>query len=321
VADRMAKRKLLILGVTGFIGRNIAEHFASDDTYDIIGVHFQSKPFDDPTINFVRADLRDPKILDPLFANADIVIQAAATTSGAKEIVETPHIHVTDNAVMNSYLLRAAFEHKIEHYIWFSCTLMYPSREQPWREDEYDANIEFHDSYFGAGWTKLYTEKMCEFYASISETKFTVMRHSNVFGPHDKYDLKRSHMFGANVTKVMTNQDGKLVLWGNGKEKRDLLYVSDLVNFVTASITAQKTKFGLYNVGSGSAYAVQHIVQKIIDISGKKITIEHDLTKPSIQTALSVDCSKAAAELNWQPETSLEDGIRKTIDWYAENLG
>ena len=53
--------------------------------------------------------------------------------------------------------------------------------------------------YFGAGWTKVYIEKMCEFYSRIGDTKYTVMRHSNVFGPHDKFDLEKSHVFGATI--------------------------------------------------------------------------------------------------------------------------
>ena len=155
----------------------------------------------------------------------DILVQAAATTSGAKEIVNKPYYHVTDNAVMNSLIFRSAFEHNIGHVIFFSCTVMHQSSDKPLKEDDFDANKGMHPRYFGVGWTKVYIEKMCEFYSRISSTKYTVVRHSNIFGPYDKFDLERSHVFGATMTKVMTAKDGgKIVVWGTGEEERDLLY-------------------------------------------------------------------------------------------------
>ena len=89
-----------------------------------------------------------------------------------------------------------------------------------------------HPNYFGIGWTKLYIEKMCEFFSRLGVTKHTVIRHTNVFGPHDKFDLERSHVFGATVTKAMTSTTGAITVWGTGEEARDLIYVDDLVRFV-----------------------------------------------------------------------------------------
>ena len=102
---------------------------------------------------------------------------------------------------MNSYLFRAAFEHKVKHVIFFSCTVMYPSSEHALKETDFDANKALYPRYFGVGNTKLYIEKMCEFYAGISDTKFTAIRHSNIYGPHDKFDLERSHVFGEQLQK------------------------------------------------------------------------------------------------------------------------
>jgi hypothetical protein len=141
---------------------------------------------------------------------------ADATTSGSRDIVATPHIHVTDNAVMNSLLLRACFDHAVGHFLFFSCSVMYQPREAPWREDEWDASQEMHLNYFGIGWTKVYIEKMCAFFGRLGRTRHTVIRHTNVFGPHDKFDLERSHVFGATVTKAMTSTTGAVTVWGSG---------------------------------------------------------------------------------------------------------
>ncbi len=82
------------------------------------------------------------------------------------------------------------------------------------------------------------------------------------------YDLERSHMFGATITKVMTSTDGKINVWGTGEESRDLLYVEDLVKFVDAAITKQTTPYELFTVGVGKAVKVKDVIKKIIEHSG-----------------------------------------------------
>lgn len=316
------KRKVLICGSTGFIGRNIAESLVTRDDLELYGTYFNSEPLDDSRIKMIKADLRNDEHVNRVIDGMDMVIQAAATTSGAKDTINKPYYHVTDNAVMNSLIFRSAYEHKVSHVVFFSCTVMYQSSDVPVRETDFDASKEIYPSYFGIGWTKVYIEKMCEFYARLGSTRFTVIRHSNIYGPYDKYDLERSHVFGATITKVMTVRDGgKIVVWGDGSEERDLLYVSDLVKFVELTIGKQESAFELYNAGYGSSISVKDLVAKIIASSGKNLKIEHDLTKPSIKTKLFLDTAKAKSSLGWSPEVSLDEGIRKTIDWYRMNMG
>jgi GDP-L-fucose synthase len=313
------KKKILICGATGFVGRNMAERFAQSGEYEVHAVRFNRPEYALPNTIWHQADLRDPAACERLVKNMDYIVQAAATTSGSKDIVTKPFIHVTDNAVMNSYLFRAAFEAKVKHLIFFSCTVMYPSSEKALKESDFDANTPLHPRYFGVGNTKLYIEKMCEFFAGISETKFTAIRHSNIYGAHDKFDLERSHVFGATITKVMTATD-KIVVWGTGEEERDLLHADDLCDFVEAALAKQKDKYRMYNCGLGSAISIKNLVEKIIAASGKKMAIQHDLTAPTIKTSLFLDCSRAKEELGWQPKVSLDDGIKRTVEWWRANI-
>ncbi|OGT35057.1 MAG: hypothetical protein A3F11_07555 [Gammaproteobacteria bacterium RIFCSPHIGHO2_12_FULL_37_14] len=313
------KKKVLICGATGFIGRNLTEQLSKRSDFEIHAVYHQRPEFFCPHVIWHQADLRDPHSVDQIVNNMDILIQAAATTSGSKDIVTRPFIHVTDNAVMNSYLFRAAFEHKIKHVIFFSCTVMYQSSVTALKETDFDANQSLHPRYFGVGNTKLYIEKMCEFYAGISDTKFTAIRHSNIYGPHDKFDLERSHVFGATITKVMTAQD-KIVVWGTGDEERDLLYVDDLVRFVELAVEKQPEKYRLYHCGYGQAISIKELVKKIVAHSGKKLVIEHDLSQPTIKTSLFLDCTLAKNELTWQAQTDLDIGIQKTLTWWKDYI-
>ncbi|MBN1384038.1 MAG: NAD-dependent epimerase/dehydratase family protein [Elusimicrobia bacterium] len=315
------KTKVLICGATGFIGRNTAEFFAGKDNFEVYGTYLKSKPLNNPKIKMVKADLTDKNDVSRVINGMDIIIQAAATTSGAKEIVTKPYIHVTDNALMNALIFRTAYDYKVSHVVFFSCTNMYQSSDVPIKETDFDLNKEIFSSYFGAAWTKVYNEKMCEFYSRIGDTKYTVIRHSNIYGPYDKYDLEKSHVFGATITKVMTAKEGgKIRVWGSGEEERDLLYVSDLVNFIDLAVSKQKNKFELLNAGLGSSISVKELVKKIIALSGKNIDIEYDLSKPSIKTKLCLDTTKAKKTFGWSPEVTLDDGIRKTITWYKNHF-
>lgn len=314
------KKKILICGATGFIGRNMAEFYANHPDYEAYGTYHTSDPYDYPNLTLVKADLRIQDDVERVMKGMDIVIQAAATTSGAKDITNTPYIHVTDNAIMNSLIFRAGYDLGVPHILFFSCTVMYQPADVPVKESDFDANQEIYSSYFGVGWTKVYLEKQAEFYSRLNKTKYTILRHSNIYGPYDKYDLEKSHVFGATMTKVMTNKDGKIVVWGTGEAGRDLLHVDDLVSFVDLAIEKQNDPFGLYNVGLGRAISVKELVQKIIDASGKGLKIEFDPDKPNFTTKLCLDCSKAKEAFGWEPKISLETGIEKTMQWYRENI-
>lgn len=318
------KKKVLVCGAAGFIGRNIAETLAENPEYEVYGTYFRSKTFQHPRIQWLPANLTSSedirKILEG-WGSSDILIQAAATTSGSRDIVNRPYIHVTDNAVMNSLIFREAFEKRLAQVLFFSCTVMYPTSETPLRETDFDANQEIFPRYFGVGWTKVYLEKMAEFFSRIGDTRFTVIRHSNIYGPHDKFDLERSHVFGATVTKVLKARDGKITVWGTGEEGRDLLYISDLCRFVELALTRQKDRYCLANVGYGSTVSIRDLVQKIIQASGQDIRIEYDTSQPTIPTKLCVDTRHAKELFGWEPQVTLEMGIETTIRGSSHDPG
>lgn len=316
----MPRRKLLLCGATGFIGRNLLEVFCRDDNYEVTAVYHKRMPpagFDKlPSLRWIQADLTDPRDAAKVLQGQQVLVQAAATTSGSRDIVTKPYYHVTDNAVMNSYLFRGCFENKLEHVIFFSCTTMYMPQEAPVREDDFKG--EMIDKYFGVGWTKVYIEKLCEFYSRLGPTRYTAIRHSNIYGPHDKFDLEKSHVFGATVAKVMAAHDGTVEVWGDGSDERDLLYVDDLVRFVLTMLQKQQKSFELLNLGAGRAVSVTELVEGIIRASGRNLKIRYDTSKPSIGFKLKIDSGRALA-YGWKPEVGLEEGIRRTLEWYRRH--
>lgn len=314
------RQKVLVCGATGFIGRNIAEQLSNFQGFDVHAVYNNRPAWDNSNLTFVMADLTKAEDVDRVVRGMDIVIHAAATTSGSKDISERPYIHVTDNAVMNSYLFRACHNHKVKHVVAFSCSIMYQSAKENMREEDFDEADELQPQYFGAGWTKVYMEKMAEFYSRLGRAKYTVIRHSNIYGPHDKFDLEHSHVFGATMTKVMSCSTGEISVWGTGEEARDLLHVNDLVTCVKLALARQQTPFELVNVGSGKPVKIKDLVRRIIVASGKNINIILDDSGPTIPTSLGLDCRKAKALFGWEPTINLDEGIAMTRDWWLANI-
>ncbi len=317
----MAKKRILVCGATGFIGRNVAERLAGRADCEIVGTYFQSEPFSHPQIRLVQADLTNQADVNRVVSGVDIIIQTAAVTTGSKDVIERPYLHVTDNVIMNARILQAAFDKNVPHLIFTSCTVMYPpnlGRPVTEKDVDYD-NV--YDKYFGAAWMKMYVEKLCAFYARLKRTKFTILRHSNMYGPYDKYDLNRSHVTSATITKVVTNTDGVLPVWGDGTEERDLLYISDLVDFIERVLdTPIKSDYEIYNVGFGRGISIRELVEKVIECSGRSLEIKYDTTKPHIPTKVTLDITKAKTDFGWEPRTSLDEGIKRTMEWYKKEL-
>ena len=316
------KETMLICGADGFIGRSALEHFK--DRYDITATLFNiEKPRTGVVegVTYVSVDLRDEQQVIDLFDSKayDVVLQAAATTTGAKDVVERPYVHVTDNTVMNAWIFREAMRTGVGHLLFPSCTVMYQPKDHPQSEDDWSPLDEIYPAYFGVGNMKVFNEKMCDFYSRIGKTKFTAFRHSNVYGPRDKFDLDKCHVVPAFVNKV-TNAEGVLEIWGEGKASRDIIYIDDLVDFIDKCIQNQSSKYELYNCGAGKAYPILELAKVIMNINNKTLDFKFDLTKPDIPTTVILNCEKAKRQLGWEPKTTVEDGLRKTCEWYKQNV-
>ena len=131
-------KKILICGATGFIGKNLVEHYSKNKNYQVRAVYNNRPPLDIPRVSWIKCDLRNPEDVKRAISGVDIVLHFAATTSGAKDIISKPYIHVTDNVIMTSYLLREAFEQNVEHFIFPSCTIMYQKSEQALKESDFN---------------------------------------------------------------------------------------------------------------------------------------------------------------------------------------
>lgn len=312
-------KKILILGANGFIGKNCVDFYSANPEYEVTAVTLSKNKYKKlKNVKYIKTDLRYEKNVKKIIQNQDIIIQAAATTTGSKDVIERPYLHVTDNAVMNSWIFREAILNKIKHVIFFSCTVMYQSCEQAQSEKDWSPSDRIYKNYFGVGSTKVYLENMCDFYSSLGDTKFTAIRHSNVFGPYDKFDLNKCHVIPAFINKIVNAKD-TLEIWGDGSAKRDILYIDDLINFVDLVLKKQESRYELLNCGSGKAYSIIELANYIMKANDKKLQLKFDISKPSIPTTVVLNCEKAYNMLGWQPKTNMLEAFKKTSQWYKEN--
>lgn len=315
----MRPTRVLVCGATGFIGRNLATALCRRADLDVTAVFHRQPPFVLDHLAWRQGDLRSPSDAARLVDGMDVVIQAAAATSGAGDTVRAPHLHVTDNAVMNSVLLRAVHDAHVGRFLFFSCSIMYSPRAEPVRETDFTPGDALLDPYFGAAWTKVYIEQMCEFYARLGRTRCTIVRHANVYGPYDKFDLQRSHVFGATITKVLEGE-GPIVVWGDGSEGRDLIHVDDLARFVEAALDRKGPPCEVFNVGSGTLVSVADLVHRIRRLAQVDRAIEFDRRAPTINVSVCLDSRKAYEALGWRPDVALDDGIVRTLGWRRAQL-
>ena len=318
------EKKILVCGASGFLGKSTFDALSQRDDFEVYGTYLTNRYNRvDPEVNskLIKADLTKSEHVDYIFKlGFDVVIQTAANSSGSKDDVERPYIHVTPNVAINNLLIAAAHEYGVKQFIFPSCTVMYPSQDEPSSENNVDLNKDFAPVYFGGAWMKVFSEKLCEFFSRLGKTQFTVIRHSNIYGPHDRFDPDKSHVFAATIRKVAEAPDNsKVIVWGQGKELRDFLHVSDFVKFIELVIDRQDYNFGLFNLGSEEPILIRELVERTIITSGKNLEIEYDPKGPTIGNKASIDCSKARTKFNWKPQISLNEGIRSTLEWYNHN--
>lgn len=309
------KTNILICGATGFIGRNFLNSLSKIKNYKVFATYNIKKKIKVRGVKWIKADLRNYENCLRATKKIDIVMQFAATTSGSKVILNQPYVHVTDNAIINSYMLKASYVNQVKHFIFPSCTIMYPNSKKYLSEKEYSSS-KIHPAYYGAANTKLYIEKMCKFYSDISKTKFTVIRHSNIYGPYDKFSLKTGHFIGSSFKKVLEKKK-QIKIYGLGDEKRDFLYIDDLILFVKKVLKNQKNKFEIINCSYGKSYKIYDVLKKIIKISklNKKIL---KIKSKSINIDILVSNKKAKKIINWSPKTNIDLGLRKTFLYFKK---
>ena len=312
-------KKILVAGGTGLVGQQLVPKL----------INFGAKVFvaslDDKSLvnhkieNFYNLNLMNLDNCIKITKDKEIVFNLLGVTGSPKINIEKPASFMMSNIYCAINLLMAAQISKVKKYLYTSTYGVY-AHSTIMKEDDVWKTFPSENDKF-AGWAKRIGELQIEaFKIEYNFESLHIVRPANIYGPYDKFDLEHSHVFGASITKVPHCTNGEVTIWGDGSEERDLLYVSDLVDFIKLAIKKQKTPFGLFNVGFGSSIKISDLVKKIINLSGNNILVKNDPSKPTIKTQLALDYGKAKRLLGWEPKVSLDEGILKTMDWHRSNI-
>lgn len=308
----MDKKTILITGVAGFIGSNLAERLLNEGRYKIIGIDNLSygKLEQIPDgVEFHKIDIRDKNIYS-LFKNVDYVFHLAAKNSiidCQNNPIETSDINVTGTV----NVLEACKINSIRKIIYAESSALYEgSSKLPTPESEVHPKSFYSVSKYSS---MIYADAYARYY----NIKSTALRYFCVYGPRQDYRRTIPPLFSAFIIKLLRGENP--VIFGNGEKRRDFVYVDDINDFHIQCIYDERTTGNVYNLGSGQNYSVLEIYEMISDLLKIKIEPVFKDDQPGEAFANLADISKAKS-IGWLPKTDLRSGLNYSIEFIKEEL-
>ncbi|TVZ28215.1 GDP-L-fucose synthase [Gillisia sp. Hel_I_86] len=266
-------------------------------------------------------DLRDQKAVSNFFEKEkpEVVIDAAARVGGILANNEYPYQFLMENLQIQNNLIDNAHKTKVEKFIFLGSSCIYPRlAPQPLKEDYLlTGSLEpTNESYAIA---KIAGVKACEAIRKQFGKDYVSLMPTNLYGTHDNFDLKTSHVLPAMIRKFHEAKvNSKSVeLWGSGSPMREFLHVDDMADAVVFAVE-NKLPEHLYNIGTGRDLSIKELAELIQKVVGHKGEIVWDSSKPdgTPRKLMNVDKMRNAG---WEAKTSLEIGVKATYNWFLEN--
>ena len=297
--------KIYVAGHNGLIGSAILRKLKDKGYTNII---YRSKK---------QLDLKSQvKVLNFLKKQKpNFIFIAAAKVGGIYANNKYKAEFIFDNLSIQSNLIHSAYLTGIKNLIFLGSSCVYPRNcKQPIKES-YLLTGELEKTNDAYAIAKIAGIKMCESYNYQYKTNYKCLMPTNTFGPNDNYDTLNSHFFAALIKKshqLKLNNKNELKLWGNGKAKREVIYVDDIAD-ACIYFMKKKIKETVVNIGTGNDYTIKEYAKKILNqiIPNKKILIKYDLRKPNGTPRKVLDVS-LAKKYGWCSKTKLNEAILKT---------
>jgi nucleoside-diphosphate-sugar epimerase len=262
-------------------------------------------------------DLRRDDHIQALFKHVgkvDTLYHLAATVGGIGANRLHPGTFFYDNMKMGLNLIHAAMIHNVGKVVMVGTTCSYPKfTPVPFLERcLFDGYPEETNAPYGIAKRALYA--MLKAYQDEYNLRFAFIIPTNLYGPGDNFGENTSHVIPALIRKCLSNQD-EIEVWGTGTVTRDFLYVEDAARAIKLAGDVYDRPEPL-NVGTGHEVRIDTVLHFIVQITEFCGKIRYDKTKLDGQPRRALNIDNARDVLGWQPETKLQDGLRKTIEWY-----
>jgi UDP-glucose 4-epimerase len=305
-------KTIIITGVAGFIGSNLADRLLNEDKYKIIGIDnlaYGVKEQIPIGVEFHKMDIRDVNIY-PLFKDADYVFHFAAKNCISDcqlDPVETADINV--RGTVNVF--EAARRGIVKKIIYAESSALYEgSTVLPTPETEVKAQ-----SFYSV--SKLSTMYFAEAFARFYNLQSTALRYFCVYGPRQDYRRTIPPVFSSFIIKLLKGEQP--VIYGTGEKRRDFIHVDDINVFHIQCMDDNRTTGKVFNLGSGENYSVNEIYNIIANLLKSEVKPIYKPDLPGEAFANLADISLAKS-LGWSPKLSLQEGLKTSIDFIKNEL-
>ena len=300
---------ILVTGGKGFLGRHVMDRLAIGG-YKSVGLGSSDGD--------LRSDVHCDKLFD--IYRPDVVIHLAAVVGGIGANRLHPGKFWRDNTIMGVNVLDACVKYGVKQLVLMSTTCAYPHRPPaiPFIESDmwYGYPEETNAPY---GIAKKSLMVGANAYSKEYGLDVVTLVPTNLYGPYDNFDPESSHVIPAMMRKMheaRRSDDPIVSLWGTGSPTRDFLYVDDAARAVLSAMSVKSAT--PINLGSGREVSMYKLATMIRGVVGYGGEIKWDHSKPDGQPRRCLDSTRAIKALGWEAATELEDGLKRTYEWYTQ---
>jgi GDP-L-fucose synthase len=249
-----------------------------------------------------------------------VIIDAAAKVGGVGSNNSYPVEFLSQNLQIQSNLMDAAHEAKVEKFVFLGSSCIYPRNcAQPIKED-YLLTGELEQTNSAYAVAKIAGIELIKSYRKEYGHSWISVMPTNLYGPNDNFDLENSHVLPALIRKFIEakrSNSPEVVLWGSGTPLREFLHVDDLAKAILVCLDKYDDSQQI-NIGSGDEISIKDLGQKIANLTGFTGKIVWDSNRPDGTPRKVLDSTKIN-KLDWKPSITLDQGIAATVEWYQEN--
>ena len=306
-------KKVLVTGGRGFLGKAVCKKLKQNSQYTVV-----------PLAGKAEWDLTKQRYVDYALKEfePDVVVHLAARVGGIGANKDNPGLFMYENLAMGMNLIESCRKYdKLQKFIMVGTVCAYPKfTPVPFKEDDiWTGYPEATNAPYGIA--KKTLMEMLIAYSAQYNFNCTNLIPVNMYGPHDNFDPRISHVIPAMILKfdkAIDRQEDTVELWGTGKASREFLYVNDCARAIDRAVEINTTPHPI-NIGTGSECTIQHLATKIAHIMGYEGTIKFNENGMDGQPRRCLNTSRATRVLGFETKTDLDKGLCDTISWYYKN--
>ncbi len=285
------KKKIGVTGASGFLGNVLVKKLIAEG-YEVVVLSRSKKEFS-AEVTVVTGDLLQPKSIDNFLKSVDTVIHLAARQLPPEELFFRDNVSATNN------LIERMLHFPIKHLIYLSTVVVYGEEGKKIHTEK---DICLPTTVYAV--TKYLSEIICQYWESKTKKILTILRPFNIYGKGNKKGVIY-HM----VKNIRQNKP--IIIYGDGKQKRDFLYVDDVVEAILLAI--KKEKKGIFNLGSGENLSLVELVSLINNICSQKVQVEYKNIEQEKVTSIAYTVGKAQTLLGWKPKVNIQEGLKELL--------